>query len=362
MSPAAHPMHHDSRAESAGILRPLSERVSAPTALHLPAPAHDLTWRELRRTDLPALLELERAADETDDPESNTDLEDLEEHFDTPGFDPASDSIIALTPAGTAVAYGEAFLEESGEAIVTAHLNGRVHPEWRRRGLGTELLRWQEGRGMQQLASSELLLPGMLSTLVGEHAEGQRGLFEAEGFAPARWWIEMEHVLDGGIPEAPLAPGLRLEPYATRWSEPARLAINSAFRDHWGSQPTSREEWDSAQRSDGFRAEWSTVALATLPDSTEELVGAITVEGDEDEWESHGYRFGNVDELGVTRGWRGRGIASALLAHSMRAMRDAGMERATLDVDGDSPTGAHALYARLGFTETARSVTYAKTY
>lgn len=69
----------------------------------------------------------------------------------------------------------------------------------------------------------------------------------------------------------------------------------------------------------------------------------ITLEADEEEWESYGYRFDNVDELRVMRSWRGRGVAQALLAWSLREMLDAGMERATLDLDGDSPTGARAL-------------------
>ncbi|MGO2140860.1 MAG: GNAT family N-acetyltransferase [Leucobacter sp.] len=349
-------------AAGAAKLGPLSERVSASVELAVPGSEDGLVWRELRQADLEALLEFERAVDAVDDPEATTDLEDLEERFDTPGFDPGTDSLIAVSTQGAVVAYGEAFLEATGEAIVTVHVNGRVHPQWRRKGLGTRLLRWQEARGRQQLAASGLRLPAMLSTLVGEHADGQRALFEAEGFIPARWWIEMERLLDELGPEAPLQAGLRVEPYTARWSEQARLVINDAFRDHWGSQPTSRGDWEDAQQSEDFRAKWSAVAFATLESGEDELVGAITVEGDDDEWEACGYRFGNVDEVGVRRDWRGRGVASALLGHSMRAMRDAGMERATLDVDSDSPTGAHALYARLGFAETGRSVTYAKTF
>ena len=342
--------------------RPLSERVQGPEALQPPGTEHGLRWRGARRSDLAALLELERAVNLADSPETTTDLEDLEERFDGPGFDAGTDSLIALDGDGLAVAYGEAYLEASGEAVVTVHINGQVHPAWRRRGIGTGLLRWQEGRGTQHLASSDLRLPGMLSTLVEERAVGRRALFEAEGFAPTRWWLEMERDLGRRIPEIELGPGLRIEEYAPRWSEPARAAINSAFRDHWGSQPTSREEWESSQRSEEFRADWSAVALATRPDGSDEVVGAITVEADEDEWESYGYRFGDIDELGVVRAWRGRGIARALLAWSMRRMRDAGLTHATLDVDGDSPTRARALYERIGFQETERSITYTKQY
>jgi hypothetical protein len=42
----------------------------------------------------------------------------------------------------------------------------------------------------------------------------------------------------------------------------------------------------------------------------------------------------------------------------MRSFRDAGVEYAELDVDTDNPSGAHGLYAALGYELTHRSITY----
>ncbi|MFK4791458.1 GNAT family N-acetyltransferase [Microbacterium sp. ZW T5_56] len=356
----------DRTSDSAGAgslpASPLSERVTGPEVLVSPPPVPGLSWRPATRADLPALLDLEVAVNAVDSPDSAVDLDDIASRFDAVGFDPELDGIVAVDVEGRVVAYGEAYFEASGEAIATVHLNGHVHPEHRRRGIGSELLAWQEGRGLQHLAGSPLRLPGVLSALVEHEAAAQRAVFARAGFVPARWWLEMERDLEMTIPEVRLDPALRIEPYAARWSEPARAAINAAFRDHWGSQPTSREEWDEAQKSDDFRPGWSAVAVATLPDHTEVVVGAITVETDEDEWALTGYPFATVDELGVLSEWRGRGIAKALLTWSMRDMHAAGIARATLDVDDASPTGAQALYGSLGFVETGRSVTYAKTF
>jgi ribosomal protein S18 acetylase RimI-like enzyme len=46
----------------------------------------------------------------------------------------------------------------------------------------------------------------------------------------------------------------------------------------------------------------------------------------------------------------------------MRAYQNEGFERAVLDVDADSPTGAVGLYEGLGFSEVNRSVSLVKQF
>ena len=48
--------------------------------------------------------------------------------------------------------------------------------------------------------------------------------------------------------------------------------------------------------------------------------------------------------------------ASFTLTRTLEAGRAAGLERAVLDVDSESPTGAVGLYERLGFTTAKQSV------
>ena len=47
--------------------------------------------------------------------------------------------------------------------------------------------------------------------------------------------------------------------------------------------------------------------------------------------------------------FRGRGVAQALLADAMRRFAAAGMDKASLDVDSENPTGALALYTKMGY-------------
>ncbi|HRE01803.1 MAG TPA: GNAT family N-acetyltransferase [Ilumatobacteraceae bacterium] len=58
------------------------------------------------------------------------------------------------------------------------------------------------------------------------------------------------------------------------------------------------------------------------------------------------------------RDWRGRGVASALIARSMDGFEQAGFTHALLNVDSASPTGASRLYRSLGFEPIARTVVH----
>jgi ribosomal protein S18 acetylase RimI-like enzyme len=63
---------------------------------------------------------------------------------------------------------------------------------------------------------------------------------------------------------------------------------------------------------------------------------------------------GWVDYLGVLPGWRGRGIGIALLGRCFAAFQGRGVRRVLLNVDARNPTGATALYERVGMTIAKR--------
>ena len=63
---------------------------------------------------------------------------------------------------------------------------------------------------------------------------------------------------------------------------------------------------------------------------------------------------GSVENVGVRRAWRKRGIGLAMLNHALGEFWRRGIHNADLSVDAASPTGAPRLYARAGF-EVARS-------
>jgi ribosomal protein S18 acetylase RimI-like enzyme len=90
------------------------------------------------------------------------------------------------------------------------------------------------------------------------------------------------------------------------------------------------------------------------------IVGGVLGYIDRDENEALGRRRGYTEGIFTVRDWRGRGVASAMIARNLRLLHDRGMTEAALSVDTENPSGALALYERHGFRETDRVVIYRK--
>jgi mycothiol synthase len=65
-----------------------------------------------------------------------------------------------------------------------------------------------------------------------------------------------------------------------------------------------------------------------------------------------------VRSVGTRRPWRGRGLATSLLAQVLCNAAAQGAKSARLDVDAENPTGALGVYERLGFAAIRSEVAY----
>lgn len=320
-----------------------------------------------------------RAVQEADGRDWFTPPDEVAETFDAPVFDAAADTLVGLDPDGTMLAYAavERFPTD-GVTTLRSSVSGGVHPTRRDRGVGTELLAWATARARQALAAAgaDPLLAGVprrISAHIDDNDPATRhALLRAQGYEPTRYFANLLRDLAEPVPTVDLEPPLRLVPWSEELDDAARLARNDAFRDHWGSQPRTPESWRAYRSS--FAPQWSFLVVdesvrdegseqerpgdRTVPPGTPYVVGLHMAGRYEHDWESQGYSAGYTDLLGVRRGCRGRRIAAALLTHAMRVFADDGMQRAELDVDTDNPTGAPALYARLGYTKSEGSTLY----
>lgn len=273
-------------------------------------------------------------------------LDDFESPHFTPGLDTRG-----VWREGRLVAYGSVHHTPSGERLEMAYLSGRVHPDWRGLGIGRRLLAWQIERAAERLRQCDPELPWFVRTYEWEWIEEAQRLYARYGLKPARWFEDMVRPLSD--PLAASAPeDVEIVPWEQASSTDIHQASTESFRDHWGSAPRDFESWGHLLMSTGMRTDLSFVAKAG-----DEVVGVCLNSHFPEDQAVTGRLDGWIAHLGVIRPWRKRGVASALIARSLEAFREAGFTHAMIGVDADSPTGASGLYRRLGFTPTHRVIT-----
>lgn len=316
-----------------------------------------LSWRPATAADIPALVQLANTANRIDDPARVVVADDIIKASRTPN--PEKNTLLGVDAADGIVAYASVLEPADGPLAVTVEAVGVVHPEYRAAGLGTKLIKWQETRAREMFAGRDAARPKWLETAAAGTAHSARKLLTDHGFVEKRCWLEMARELSDPIPAVKLPEGVRITtPHD--FSEATRLAYNDAFQDHWGSRPDSRADWEAREARADYRPDLSFIAVAKDSPGAPEVTGLVTTQVSEEQFEARGGPFAYIHLLGVRRAWRGKGIASALLNHSMRVFKQAGFERAELNVDSSSLTGAVGVYENLGFREALRHSTFIK--
>ncbi len=321
----------------------IAERAAAPAVCPLPDPALGLTWRPMTTDDVPALTALLTRIETADALPYRTSEPEVGEKFDGDWKDVERNTLLGLDADGVPRAWAEVDQPPGDTRVVRAFADGGVDPAWRRRGVGTAVVAWSHARARQVLAASGKDLPARIASYVSDQVVDAARLLTRAGMTPVRYYAEMRRPLDAPLPEVAVPAGVRVVPWAPEHDEGARLAHNAAFSDHWGSEPRTPEQW--AHGRSMFAPTWSLVAL----DDADQVVGYQLSGRYEADWEVNGYTAGYTELLGVVREWRGRGLASALLAATMAAYRADGMQFAELGVDTANRTGAHRLYTALGY-------------
>jgi mycothiol synthase len=310
--------------------------------------------RPLTRDDITAWAALLTAIQAADRDDEYTSEQDLSERFDDPERDWATSSV-AVYDGPAMVGYETLMARNQAEPVHDMLCGGGVHPSYRGRGLGSELLDWAEHAAIplhdQRFPGRPLSLgAGCLSTNAAAVA-----LFEGRGYRPVRWWHEMVRDLSAPIAPPVTPAGITITPYQPDMAEHARLVRNESFRDHWGSTQTSPERWAYFLASAAFRPGFSYLAY-----QESEPLGMLMTRESEAYRARTGRRDLHIDLVGTRAAGRKRGIATALLLTTLSAARADGYDRASLDVDSDSLTDAVRLYEHVGFTVASTWVSYQK--
>jgi ribosomal protein S18 acetylase RimI-like enzyme len=81
----------------------------------------------------------------------------------------------------------------------------------------------------------------------------------------------------------------------------------------------------------------------------DQLAGMVLARIDKKENEKQSGKHGYTEHIFVRPQWRGRGLASALIARSLQVLKEQGVTEAELGVDAENESAAFRLYERLGY-------------
>ncbi|HET9681796.1 MAG TPA: GNAT family N-acetyltransferase [Candidatus Limnocylindrales bacterium] len=313
-------------------------------------------------SDYPGAAELLCAVNRHDGVDWLPDAASLEHDLAHDGsFRPSVDALVAESGGRMAGLVTTAWRQRGDKVVHRIELV--VRPEARRHGIGGRLLAWAEGHIADRVASGEAGPAGLTQELGGWADDGVPGspeLAASHGYRAVRYGMDMLRPLTGpaaaSIPDVPLPPGIELRPVVPADHRRIWEADVEAFRDHW----------EAATRTDADFDWWFSLpnldtSLWQVAWEGDEVVGSVFVVIDADENARLGVNRGWLHHVSTRRPWRRRGVASALIAASLRALQARGVDEAALGVDTENTSGAVRVYERMGFVRHHTGVHYRKS-
>ena len=264
--------------------------------------------------------------------------------MDHPSRMDLDEDLLLAEVGGGPVAYAEGGWEQDNDGGRNYSTWGQVHPDWRRRGVGTAMLHWVEARQARVVATHPPGVERRMQSWANESEAGRIALLEAHGYRIVRYDYEMERPTLDEIPDLPLPDGIELRPAREEDLRRHWEIEVEVFRDHWGAIDDSEAAFEQ-MRADPRRE----IGLWVVAWQGDEVVGQVLNRIDREANAELGLRRGWVNSVGVRRAWRRRGIARSLVAESLRVLRDAGMSMAGLGVDAENAHGALGVYEAVGF-------------
>ncbi|MEO6058811.1 MAG: GNAT family N-acetyltransferase [Candidatus Limnocylindria bacterium] len=315
-----------------------------------------LVLRPYRRGDGPAIAALLNADNDADGLPWRLTTDEIENWFAHPtaGFNAERD-VHVLEIDGRMVGESELEWVDTTDGYREFRINGSLHPDVRRRGIGRWLLRLGEELAAARLAEQPTDRPSLLGTWCPDRRIGKVVLIGQEGYQPARYFFEMERASLDGIVQPPMPAGIEVRPVREDRLRQLWDADVEAFADHWGGFDGSQARFDAWRNDPKFDLDLLVVAW-----DGDDIAGGVVNSINEAENAALGRQRGWLDSVFVRRQWRRRGLARALVMRSLALLRERGMTCAGLGVDADNANEALRLYTERGFEVEMRSAAYRK--
>ncbi len=317
-----------------------------------------LTWRPLTLDDMPRLAETFAAAERVEPIEEHYSAEDLAEEIGTPTVDLPTASTSAWD-GDKLVAYGLLRRRDAANPVHMMRAETLVHPEYRDDAIAAHLTGWFEEAGKRLHAKSHPDVPLELHAAANTKQRWLSEVLAGSGYEHARWFVDMRADLGSIPPVKPLPEEFPLVTYEDKYEAFTLRSRNETFADHWGSTEQSPEAWRHlVVGGKDFQPDLSFLLLSPERDRVVAMVLSAFFASDA---AATGVKDLYVSHVATDAALRGRGIAGALLGHTIVEAKAKGFQRASLNVDQDNTHRALGVYERVGFSEHQRWAGYVKS-
>jgi mycothiol synthase len=220
---------------------------------------------------------------------------------------------------------------EAGRAVGTSAVRGDdlvvfVHPDVRRRGIGTQLLRaGEEAAPLEVLQADAVTLEPAAAPFL--RANGYEKVWEI--------WLMGVDLAEVPVEEPRWPAGIEVRTVRTEDAAAVKELLDEAYAAEPEHRPVPFDEWRQVMLGDpSFDPD-----VWLLAESGGELAAAAL-----------NWREGYVKDLVVHPAWRRRGLGEALLRRTFASFRERGVARVSLKVLSNNPTQAWRLYERVGMS------------
>ncbi len=272
-------------------------------------------------------------------------------------FSPESDIKIVFDPEGNMAGLSEVWL--TSKPPVSPWIWICVHPDYFNSGVWEYLLTQAEIRSRHALDVVPDGIRVAAQTGTEHHHPAGVEIIQKLGWTYVRSFYRMMVELNEKPAVSEIPDGIQIRAFdpATEMEAVYRAFVDS-FRDHYHfvEQPFDdgfAKFKHNLVEDPGYDPNFWFVAVEGKEIAGISICRPVDAEDPESGW---------VNELGVLRQWRKKGLGLALLQHSFAAFYARGQKRAALGVDATSLTGANRLYEKAGMKAVRQFDNFEKEY
>lgn len=253
------------------------------------------------------------------------------------------------------IAFGHVGLSRDG--LQEAHCQGGVHADWRSRGLGGTLLRWQTEHGKILLKATFSDSQSRLMHMVGDKYVGFQNNLTSLGFQWQGSFVELRLDLNEIPSKTKLAGSLEIVKWTADWDDLARRAYNRVHAELDGPKTrVGTAEWELTHAD--LDRSMSYLAVDRSGDRPW-VVGFIGIGCYEQDWDALGWSEGLINIVAVFETENRDNILMALVRSAMKALKRAELQKLGVSLDPAEDEQMMNFYIDLGFKVTSWTQIYA---